>query len=212
MKIENPTLVEPEASSPLMSINSARSNTSVTATPPRPYVSKVGILPTSIPTYHKEFILRAQSGEAEVENVATAINEEPLSSRTAAEIEEATRRLKPHSRSQRSLEEGSKRPQGMTPVKETKRSKPVRWQFGIRSRNAPWEALLCIHKALHKLGATYVPDEDYSRSHKRGDSETTGAHSGLGRTSSQSKNADPTRRYKLPADPWHIRVRWESQG
>lgn len=210
-RIENPTLVEPEASSPLVSMSSARSGGSGQVTIPRPYVSKVGILPSSIPTYHKEYILRAQSGSDEEAGGAAAITEEPQPSRTDAEKEEAARRLKPHSRSQRSLEEGSKRPQGMTPVKETKRSKPVRWQFGIRSRNAPWEALLCIHKALHKLGAGYVPDEDYQRSHKRGDSETTGSHSGLHRSSSQ-RSQDPTKRYKLPADPWHIRVRWESQG
>lgn len=208
---ENPTLVEPEASSPLVSMSSARSGGSGQVPIPRPYVSKVGILPSSIPTYHKEYILRAQSGSEEEGAGAAAITEEPQPSRTDAEKEEAARRLKPHSRSQRSLEEGSKRPQGMTPVKETKRSKPVRWQFGIRSRNAPWEALLCIHKALHKLGAGYVPDEDYQRSHKRGDSETTGSHSGLHRSSSQ-RSQDPTKRYKLPADPWHIRVRWESQG
>lgn len=201
-------LADVDASSPMMSISSARSGGSPLPPVPRPYVSKVGILPSSIPTYHKEYILRAQFSEDDSATTAAAISDEPQASRTDAEKEEAARRLKPHSRSQRSLEEGSKRPQGMTPVKETKKSKPVRWQFGIRSRNAPWEALLCIHKALHKLGAGYVPDEDYqrARAHKRGDSETTG---GVSRSSSQ-KSTDPTKRYKLPADPWHIRVRWES--
>lgn len=178
----------------MMSMSSARSGNSQPGIP-RPHVSKVGILPTSIPTYHKDYIERAKSGQDDSATATTSINDEPQPSRTDAEKEEAARRLKPHSRSQRSLEEGSKRPQGMTPVKEVKKSKPVRWQFGIRSRNAPWEALLCIHKALHKLGATYVPDEDYSRSSKN-----------------ENHESDPTKKYKLPADPWHIRVRWESGG
>lgn len=169
--------------------------------PPRVHVNKVGILPTSIPTYHKEYIERAKAGGNEDSSAPEAVNDEPQQpSRTDAEKEEAARRLKPHSRSQRSLEEGSKRPQGMTPVKEVKKSKPVRWQFGIRSRNAPWEALLCIHKALHKLGATYIPDEDYTPRSSKGNSKPSHQHE------------DPTNQYKLPADPWHIRVRWESQG
>jgi len=49
----------------------------------------------------------------------------------------------------------------MTPVNLSRKPKAVRWQFGIRSRNAPWEALVCIYKALSKLGCGWVPDEDY---------------------------------------------------
>ena len=73
------------------------------------------------------------------------------------------RRLKPHSKSSVRLDD-SARPQTMTPV-AARKPKPTRWQFGIRSRNAPWEALLCIYKSLSKLGATWVMDEDYEKVH-----------------------------------------------
>lgn len=193
------------AASPVLSMGSVRSG----GVPqlPRPYVSKVGILPSSISTYHKDYIERAKSGvEGTGRPNDTAINDEqPSLARTDAEKEEAARRLKPHSRSQKQLEEGSKRPQGMTPINPPKKTKPVRWQFGIRSRNAPWEALLCIHKALYKLGAAYIPDEDYVRLRTR-DGEAPRP------VEERQKPSDPTQRYKLPGDPWHIRVRWETKS
>lgn len=101
----------------------------------------------------------------------------------------------------------------MTPMPTVKK-KPVRWQFGIRSRNAPWEALLYIHKSLHKLGATYAVDEDYDAAHDRSGQQTpsndgsfvsNADNTGRGSTASM----DPTKRYRLPADPWHIKARWE---
>lgn len=202
----------------MMSMSSARSGASGGISP-RPYVSKVGILPTSLPTYHKDFIERQKSGvDSQISQVA-AVHDEPPTTRTDAEKEEAARRLKPHARVQMRLEEGSKRPQGMTPINPPKKPKPVRWQFGIRSRNAPWEALLCIHKALHKLGAKYIPDEDYSQSPGKdsevpsGDGSFADDYNGgapLQRDSTTS--LDPSKRYKLPADPWHIKVRWESSS
>jgi carbon catabolite-derepressing protein kinase len=147
--------------------------------------------------------------------------EEPTTGRTDAQKEETARRLRPHSRpSQIKLDEASRRPQGLTPVNPPKKTKPVRWQFGIRSRNSPWEALLCIHKALHKLGATYLPDEDFESLHGQ---EREGTVSGDGsfvddyndgpqRGSDSSSSIDPLKIYKLPGDPWHINVRWEAKG
>ncbi len=86
--------------------------------------------------------------------------------RTPAEQEETARRLRPHARaSQLRLDDASKRPQGLTPVNPSRKQKPVRWQFGIRSRNSPWEALLCIYKALSKLGCGWLVDEDYEKFH-----------------------------------------------
>lgn len=79
---------------------------------------------------------------------------------TDAEKAETARRLNPHSRSQLKLDEASKRPAGMTPVPQ-KKSKPTKWQFGIRSRNQPLEAIGCIYRALQKLGAEWVVDEDW---------------------------------------------------
>ena len=79
---------------------------------------------------------------------------------TEAERAETARRLNPHSRSQLKLDEASKRPPGMTPV-PPKKVKPTKWQFGIRSRNQPLEAIGCIYRALQKLGAEWVVDDDW---------------------------------------------------
>ena len=183
----------------------------------RPYVSKVGILPSSIPTYHKDYIERLNAGPAEADANAHNPDEEPSPARTDAEKEENARRLKPHSRSQIRIEESAKKPQSLTPV-VPKKTKPVRWQFGIRSRNAPWEALLTIHKALHKLGATYLPDEDFELAHGK---DTDGTRSGEssfvkeqdgGPVGGSAASLDSSKGYKLPADPWHIKVRWDSSS
>lgn len=198
----------------MLSMSSARSVTSQTTAGPRPYVNKVGILPSSLPAYHKDYMERAKAGNIKDESPKQFDNDEPSMSRTDAEKEETARRLKPHSRSQLRLDEASKRPQGMTPIHPPKKTKPVRWQFGIRSRNSPWEALLCIHKALHKLGATYIPDEDYETRHaeEREDVSHDGsfADSFQGGRGSSTSSIDPMKRYQLPADPWHITVRWDT--
>jgi len=141
------------------------------------------------------------------------VPESMLHPRSQADQEETIRRLKPHSRSQLRLDEANKRPQGLTPVSNTvKKSKPARWQFGIRSRNAPWEALVCIYKALSKLGASWIVDEDYDRMHQGDEGsdydEGPTISSRKKNLSTSSAKMDPAKFYKLPADPWHIKIRW----
>ncbi|KAF4124261.1 hypothetical protein GMORB2_5977 [Geosmithia morbida] len=203
------TVADIEGSSPMMS-QSSRSGISGSNVSVRPYVSKVGILPSSIPTYHKDYMERRNAGVEDPRPRPTGGLDEPsTSARTDAEKQEMARRLKPHSRSHIRADEAVKRPQGMTPINPPKKPKPVRWQFGIRSRNAPWEALLTIHKALSKLGAGYIPDEDFESGPIPGsggddDNQSTG---GFGSTASMDAGV---KSYKLPADPWHIKVRWET--
>ncbi|KAL6859667.1 kinase-like domain-containing protein [Trichoderma novae-zelandiae] len=203
--------------SPMMSISSTRSAISPGGASPRPYVTKVGILPSSLPTYHKDYMEREKSGTGhDPVTPAITINDEMPVTRTEAEKEEAARRLNPHSRSALRLDESGKRPQGMTPITApAKKPKPVRWQFGIRSRNAPWEALLCIHKALNKLGASHLRDEGYDEAQRRGAEDATSRDGSFANGAPLEKEAnghdkDPTKRYRLPADPWHIQVRWPS--
>lgn len=127
--------------------------------------------------------------------------------RSEDERQETLRRLKPHTRSQVRFDE-TKRPQGLTPVHPPKKPKATRWQFGIRSRNAPWEALGVIYRSLSKLGCSWVPDEDYDKVHAEYEqSGEARSH----RRSANSKSTDPAKIYKLPADPWHIQVRWETE-
>lgn len=187
--------------SPLAS--SARSITSTsTSASPRPYVSKVGILPSSLTAYHKDYMERERAGIEEAP--PPPIEPEPSSHpRSEDERQESLRRLKPHARN---AVTDSKRPQGLTPVHPPKKPKATRWQFGIRSRNAPWEALGVIYRSLSKLGCSWVPDEDYDKEHGHEDGSN-----GHRRSASSKGGPDPTKVYKLPADPWHIQVRWETE-
>jgi carbon catabolite-derepressing protein kinase len=89
--------------------------------------------------------------------------------KSTEEQAETARRLKPHSRSQLKLDEASMKPAAMTPVPQ-KKPRPTKWQFGIRSRNQPLEAMGCIYRALKKLGAEWVMDENYlSEAQKKSD-------------------------------------------
>ena len=160
----------PSRPSPLLDAMSPRSSSSIgTDRSIRPYVSKIGILPSSLPAYHKDFMEARKNGRNVGNALSTAHSEadEPHP-QTEAEKAETARRLNPHSRSQLKLDEANKRPAGMTPVPQRK-SKPTKWQFGIRSRNQPLEAIGCIYRALQKLGAEWVVDEDWEPS--QGESE-----------------------------------------
>ncbi|KAI2467547.1 Pkinase-domain-containing protein [Annulohypoxylon bovei var. microspora] len=197
--------------------DSARSTTStITSSSPRGYVSHVGILPTSLPSLHKKYLERQNAGVEEPLD-AQPVPDVPLQPRTPAEQQEAARRLKPHSKSAMRLDDSQFHPQSMTPV-APKRTKQVRWQFGIRSRNAPFEALLCIYKSLSKLGATWVVDEDYEKVHgpdpadpytKTPNEEESNPYEGMSTDEIDFETFDPIKYYRLPADPWHIVCRWK---
>lgn len=158
--------IVPPGPSPLIDAMSPRSTSSIgTDRSTRPYVSKIGILPSSLPAYHRDFMEARRSGRDTTSMLSTAHSEvDAPKAQTEAEKLETARRLNPHSKSQIRLDE-AKRPAGMTPVPQ-KKSKPTKWQFGIRSRNQPLEAIGCIYRALQKLGAEWVVDEDWQSSHR----------------------------------------------
>ena len=58
----------------------------------------------------------------------------------------------------------------MTPVPQ-KKTKPTKWQFGIRSRNQPLEAIGCIYRALQKLGAEWVVDDEWAPRRESGEDD-----------------------------------------
>ncbi|KAK7739180.1 Protein kinase [Cytospora paraplurivora] len=180
-----------------------------TGSSPRPYVSKVGILPSSLTAYHKDYMEREKAGIEEPQLPPTV--PEPTQPRSEEDRQESLRRLKPHTRSQVRLDDSNKRPQGMTPVHPPKKPKATKWQFGIRSRNAPWEALGVIYRSLSKLGCSWVPDEDYDKLHGEEDEQNSDEASRAHRRTASSRNTDPAKIYRLPADPWHIQVRWETE-
>src|SRR5690606_26212978 len=53
-------------------------------------------------------------------------------------------------------------PPPVAPQPTSRKPKPTRWQFGIRSRNLPLEAIACIYKALKRLGAEWVDNSPAS--------------------------------------------------
>ncbi|KAK4504022.1 hypothetical protein PRZ48_004937 [Zasmidium cellare] len=118
--------------------------------------STVAILPSSLPDYHAAF-MKGQINRSSDPNGEHDDGEKP---RTKEDQEATARRLKPHSRSSANLNRhGNDKPEPMTSIQEggkhTKKQRPTKWQFGIRSRNSPAEAMLAIYRALQKMGAQW---------------------------------------------------------
>lgn len=142
------------------------------------YVSKVGVLPSSLPYYHKQIMAarRKHLEEAQAQNKGElmtgteAENFGKLSLQTGhkelprEEQAALASHLKPHSRStlqlQRITANAAERQESMKEATNKKKA-GYRWQYGIRSRNQPLDAVHCIYKALKKQGAEWeVPAED----------------------------------------------------
>ncbi|KAF4300702.1 hypothetical protein GTA08_BOTSDO07056 [Botryosphaeria dothidea] len=116
-------------------------------------VSTIAILPSSLPDFHRAYMKGHPKPNAPHEPGTVGSPRE----QTAREQAATARRLKPHSRSRADMERSGMRPEAMTPISEVqkKKNKPVKWQFGIRSRNQPAEAMLAIYKALRAMGADW---------------------------------------------------------
>lgn len=71
------------------------------------------------------------------------------------------------------------------PSETVKKPKPTRWQFGIRSRNPPLEAVSCIYRALKKLGAEWVSVEEENDEDDYSDDYDSEAYCGSGAEGSQ---------------------------
>ncbi|PQE30891.1 CAMK CAMKL AMPK kinase protein [Rutstroemia sp. NJR-2017a WRK4] len=216
----------PSRPSPLLDAISPRSTSSIGTDRSyvRPYVSKIGILPSSVPKYHKEFMEAHRSGKAHDSLLSNAHAEvhEPVP-QTDAEKAETARRLNPHSKSHQRIEDAAKKPAGMTQL-PAKKVKPTKWQFGIRSRNQPLEAIGCIYRALQKLGAEWKTDEDEqpvqnskdaaNKDNNPDDANASGASlhhstSMLKENKMKFNSVDKNGNYKLPDDPWVLHVRWK---
>lgn len=127
-----------------------------------PRVSHVRILPTSLPYVHDQLMeqrgkeQRARADEREAQRSQTE-DEHPDTDRKelSAEEQEATARaLKPHSRSVVDLDKlRLEPPEGHAAPHQPKRSR--KWQFGIRSRNQPYEAMLYLYRAIAAQGGVW---------------------------------------------------------
>lgn len=129
-------------------------------------------------------------------------------------------------------------PPPVVPQPQARKPKPTRWQFGIRSRNLPLEAISCIYKALKRLGAEWVDNspanpygendvDDEARSEFSSGSEDEREWSGDeedrprrrrgSRDSARSRSPSPSsstsseKEVVPPKDPWIIHVRWKKE-
>ena len=142
--------------------------------PEKEYVSKIGILTTSLPMYHNQLMEMKAADERRRKQAEE--NGEPLEPREVQMLSkmsldinpgeqqsdeqqaETARRLKPHSRStiqiHAILSNASQNPEEATPTPHPSKSrgKSTRWQFGIRSKNEPLDAVKCLYKALKSMG------------------------------------------------------------
>ncbi|KAF2095469.1 Pkinase-domain-containing protein [Rhizodiscina lignyota] len=155
----------------------------------------IAILPSSLPEFHRAYMKGHPPPEQNLSADQHPSSETPQSSEEQAVT---ARRLKPHSRSQINLDKAAQKPEGMTPIPQ-KKAKTTKWQFGIRSRNQPTEAMLAIYKALLAMGADWeIPnirkpggrrhDENGSRSRSRSRSDDESSDS-LGED--DESDADP---------------------
>ncbi|KAF3041310.1 Protein kinase [Didymella heteroderae] len=148
-------------------------------------VSTIAILPSSLTEYHTAYMKGhprppppqgsdgSPSGQTEEQRAANA------------------RRLKPNFRT---LPDPQRpRPEPMTAL-PAKKARPTKWQFGIRSRNQPAEAMLAIFKALKAMGADWEipePRKAGEQSGSRSRSASRGSHNASGsrsRAHSQSSS------------------------
>ena len=100
--------------------------------------------------------------------------------------------------------------EGMTPIENPSRNKtvkhkPTKWQFGIRSRNQPAEAMLAIYKALKAMGADWeVPRFRKPGSHLSGSRSRSRSRSRSGSESESDGDGD--------GDGDGDEQRWEEEG
>ncbi|KAF2762406.1 Pkinase-domain-containing protein [Pseudovirgaria hyperparasitica] len=143
-------------------------------------VNTIGVLPSSLPGYHLAYM----KGGPRDDGPSTQTDTPGQHEQTQAEKDATARSLKPHNRSQVNLDK-QKKPDSMTPI-PAKKPRATKWQFGIRSRNAPAEAMLAIYKSLRILGA----DWEYPRIRRPG-----GSRSRSGSTRSRSRSCSRSRSY-----------------
>ena len=138
------------------------------------YVSKIGILASSIPYYHNQFMEHKKKVERERHARVSSSKGEEMSpdevayfskvgldsgprEQSSEEQAETAKRLKPHSRSTLQLQyitsQAPEKPGALTRTPSKKNR--TRWQFGIRSRNLPHEAMHCVYKALAAQNADW---------------------------------------------------------
>jgi carbon catabolite-derepressing protein kinase len=208
----------------------------------RPRISNVRVLNTSLHHVHSELMqirdkIKKRGGDPDVDlqpsepqELTVPIPEEVKDDkgnpifRSKEEQEATSRALKPHSRSVTNMSDlrAALKPEAMTPVpadeKKQAKGKVRRWQFGIRSRNQPYEAMKCLYGALREIGAEWeiIPA---SRGDNPQDSEEgeiipmpPELEPGEQHQILQRKYSSLPEDYYIPREAWSIRARILKKG
>lgn len=112
-------------------------------------VSTVAILPSSLTEYHKAYM---KGHPRPLNKFQDNDSLPPTPEQTEEQRQISARRLKPNFRTM--PEANRQKPEPMTSL-PAKKPRATKWQFGIRSRNQPAEAMLAIFKALKAMGADW---------------------------------------------------------
>ncbi|KAK4907725.1 Protein kinase [Elasticomyces elasticus] len=232
--------------SPMIPIQRQRTSRTVSETPSMPpepeklRVSTVKVLNTSLPDVHMDLLKARASARSQGRDPDSVFSLPQAKDHTASpttpipeevrddvgnpvvlpaeERESIARGLKPHSRSSANLATLALERQAK---KSNPKEKPKvrKWQFGIRSRNQPYEAMKCLYTALANVGADWEigpatkhkpEDEEQQHDDQDGDEPESPAHQlapGEKHTVMQSKYDWLSSEYYVPRDPWHIRAR-----
>lgn len=166
------------------------------------YKSSIAILPSSLPEYHRAYMKKFEESRAKETESGDEQPEGQLREQTEEEQASTAKNLKPQSRSQLNADKANAKPESLTPL-PSKKPRQLRWQFGIRSRNPPLDAMLCLYRALAKSGAEWEEpntDEDsYHGSIDVGDNMTEAQWSGEGSNSdAKSERPNPVRATNHP--------------
>ncbi|RAH44399.1 SNF1 family serine/threonine-protein kinase [Aspergillus brunneoviolaceus CBS 621.78] len=186
--------------------------------PDAPRVSHVRILPTSVPFVHDQLMeqrereQRERAAERSSEEQAHGgldaeddLNRNGQAGRSQEEQEATARALKPHSRSIVDLEKlRLQPPEGRSAPHQPRRSR--KWQFGIRSRNQPYEAMLYLYKAISAQGGIWEIAPTGADALQIGEQPPDQP------MPLQSKYPDLPSDYYIPKDPWFIRARLLKEG
>ncbi|PYH95321.1 carbon catabolite derepressing protein kinase Snf1 [Aspergillus ellipticus CBS 707.79] len=180
-----------------------------------PRVSHVRILPTSLPYVHDQLMEQRErdrrmraAGRLQAQGGAVSERDPRTGHDGYMEEQEATARaLKPHSRSIIDLDKlRLEPPESRSAPHQPKRSR--KWQFGIRSRNQPYEAMLYLYKAIEAQGGIWEIQPTGADGMQIG----VNAPDPDQPAPLQSKYPDLPSDYYIPKDPWFIRARLLKEG
>ena len=143
-------------------------------------VSTIAILPSSLTEYHTAYM----KGQPRPSPGSQGLEGPPSSGQTEEQRAANARRLKPNFRT---LPDPQRpRPEPMTAL-PTKKTRPTKWQFGIRSRNQPAEAMLAIFKALKAMGADWEVPEPRKAGGRSGSRSRSGSQASQEQPGSRSR-------------------------